>query len=154
LTNGCFICANTTGWALPSQNRPHDLHPHDPGDIAEHLVQLQIHLLQGLLHQLNLHRGPLHQVLAVSPVATQHTDRIGRAKRPCQHPVGMQLLKPLAILHVGLAARQVLGLAGIHQVDLDPVLLQHLHDRNPVHPGRFDGHRGHATRLEPLGHRL
>ena len=62
----------------------------------------------------------------------------------------MQLLNPLTILHVTLASGHVLEMARIDQIDLQTARLQHLVDRNPIHPGRFHRHRRHLTLHQPV----
>ena len=61
---------------------------------------------------------------------------------------------PLAVLHVGLAARHVLGMGRVHQTDLQAVRLQHLGHRDPVDPRGLHRHGRDPAGLEPLGHRV
>ena len=63
----------------------------------------------------------------------------------------MQLLQPLAIQHVGRAARHVLHLPRIDQLDLEAALGQQLEQRNPVDPGGFHDHGVNAALLQPIG---
>jgi len=63
----------------------------------------------------------------------------------------MELLKPLGILYIALAARDMLNVARIHEQDLEASSFQQLEDRNPVHARRFHGDRRDASCLEPIG---
>ena len=62
----------------------------------------------------------------------------------------MQLLEPLRIVHVRLAARNVLDVARVHQQHLEAARLKDLEHRNPVHACRFHGDGGDADRREPI----
>ena len=133
--------------ALAGQNGPDDPQPGDPGHVADHAVQLQIHLDQGFLNVLDVSAGVLDQPGAVAPVGAQDADLVGRAEGGGQEAVAVELLQPLAILDVGFAAGQVLDVAGVDQADLEAVGLQDLADRDPVDAGRLHRHRGDARRL-------
>ena len=47
----------------------------------------------------------------------------------------MQILQPLAIAHIGLAAGNVLDVFGVDQADADPGLFQDLMRRDPIDAG-------------------
>jgi hypothetical protein len=47
------------------------------GDFAEHMVELQVHLAERLLHVQNVLGGHLQQTAAVPPQGTKGTDRLG-----------------------------------------------------------------------------
>ena len=47
----------------------------------------------------------------------------------------MQILQPLAVLHVGLAAGKVLDVLGVDQADTDADLFKDFVGRKPVDPG-------------------
>ena len=66
----------------------------------------------------------------------------------------MQKLNPLAFVPVCAPPRNVFHATGVHQARLDPVLLQHIVGRNPVHPRALHGYRRDATTHQPPGHRL
>src|ERR1035437_4978315 len=66
----------------------------------------------------------------------------------------MQKLDPLAFVPVRAPPRYVFHATGVHQARLDPVLLQHIVGRNPVHPRALHGYRRDATTHQPPGHRL
>ena len=56
----------------------------------------------------------------------------------------VELLQPLGIVHVGLAARDILDVARVHQQHLEAAGFEDLEDRNPVHARRLHGDRRDA----------
>src|ERR1700738_4319026 len=100
---------------------------------------------------LDVHAGGLGEHLALPQIATQHANFIRGAKSASQQTVGMQLLDPLAIKDIRLAAGDILNVARIDQLDFEPVTFQHFKQRDPVNTGRFHSHAGNATLLEPSG---
>lgn len=64
----------------------------------------------------------------------------------------VQLLYPLAVLDVRLAARNIFYLPGIDQVNVKAVLFQYQVGLEPVHAGRFHRDRVNTARLEPGCH--
>src|SRR5262249_23768286 len=74
-------------------------------DVRSDMMQLHMHLHQGLLHMLDMWRGIPHQHIALTHIASEDADVIVRPKRGTQQPDTMQLLNPLTIDHVSLASR-------------------------------------------------
>ena len=97
-------------------------------------------VLGGVLHQ----HGPLPQVAAQAPYVTVGTE----GSR--QQAVGVQLLQPLAVPHVGLAPRHVLDASGVHQHYLEVSLFQHPEQRYPVHAGGLHDHGLHTALRQPV----
>ena len=74
-------------------------------------MDLDIHLGEGLLHALHQAVAVLAQSIS-QPQGAAHRAHLGLwAKRASQHPEGVELLQPLAVFDLGLAARNVLGVA-------------------------------------------
>jgi hypothetical protein len=65
-----------------------------------------------------------------------------------------QLAQPGRIANIGLAAGQELDMAGVHQQQLQPTLLQHIPDGLPVLAGRLQHDLSDVVVLEPLGEGL
>jgi hypothetical protein len=64
----------------------------------------------------------------------------------------MQALQPLAVEDIGFGtAGGTLGLARINEHDLQASTFQQFEKRDPLHACRFPGHRGDATRHQPVG---
>jgi hypothetical protein len=62
----------------------------------------------------------------------------------------VELLQPLAILHVAFAARHMLDLARIDQQHLKARCFELLVQGDPVHTRRFHGHGFDPAAFEPL----
>jgi len=93
------------GVAFAIQDGVDDRHPGLPRDVTDDFRQLDIHLLHGLLHMLDVTGGIAHLHLPLPPVGTQSQHGIRRPKRPTQQTVGVQPLNPLRVEHVRLRAR-------------------------------------------------
>ncbi len=133
--------------ALPGQNGPHDGQAGRAAQVAEHVMQLHVHLVEGVVHLPDLVGRLRHQGLAKTGQAAHRANRLGRAKtRPQQaHPV--QILQPLAVEHIAFAAGHVPDVPGIDQHHLQAPVEQDLKKRNPVVARAFHGHAG-----DPAGH--
>ena len=105
------------------------------------LAFLAVGGFQLLVGQAILH--PLHpagllgeQHLALTGHRAHHADLAVGPPRRAQEPQAHQLLQPLTVLHVALAPRHVLHLAGVNQPNLQPALLKNFKYWNPIDPGR------------------
>jgi hypothetical protein len=58
------------GVALAVDDGAKDPHSRDAGDVADDVMQLDIHLHQGLLHVLDVRRGVLDQPLAMTQIGS------------------------------------------------------------------------------------
>src|SRR3954453_11164737 len=65
---------------LAGQNGTDDGHTGQSSDIRDDMMEEQVHLLQGLLHMLDVGGGPTDQHGALAQVAPQDDDLVGRAK--------------------------------------------------------------------------
>jgi hypothetical protein len=62
----------------------------------------------------------------------------------------VQTLQPLSIADIGLAARNMFGIARIDQQHLEATLFEDFIDRNPVDPGGFHDDGFDPTALKPV----
>ena len=138
------------GRVVARDDRPDDAHAGDPRDVRDHVVQLHVHLHERLLHVLNVRGGIVDQPLAMAQVGAQTHDAVAGTEAPAQQPVLVELLQPLRIVHIRLAAGDVLDVARVDQQHLEPARFENLEDRNPVHAGRLHGDRRDADRREPI----
>jgi len=83
-------------------------------------MQLQVHLGQRLLQVLNVGGGVVQQPLALAQIGAQGGDVALRPEAAPQQTVLVQPLQPLRILHIGLAAWDVLGVTGITSTTSNP----------------------------------
>ena len=126
--------------------------PGDAGDAADDLGELDVHLLQGLLHVLDVVRGVTHQRLPLPPVPPQGQDRLGRAERRAEQAAGVESLQPLAVEPIGLGPGPAMaGLAGLDEEDLEATGFEQLEEGDPVDAGGFEHDRGDAGLREPIG---
>ena len=133
------------GVPLAGEDRVEDGQARDAGDVAEDMVELEVHLGEGLLDMLGVGGGQLDQGVAVPEEGADGADRLRRAEGGPQQADGMEVLEPLAVLDVGLPARDVLDMPGVDQADLDPPGLEDLVERDPVHAGGLHGDGGDAA---------
>lgn len=136
--------------SFPSQDGVHDPQPRVAIQIAHHMMQQNVHLLQRLLHVLDLFGSRVDQIAAMAHIAADLADAILRAERPVEQTKRVQLLDPLAILQVRLAARHMTDPARIDQQHLQSRRFDLLMQRNPVHARGLHRHRRDPARLEPL----
>lgn len=108
---------------LPAKNRLDDPQARHTGDIGDDLVELDVHLLQGLLHALDMGPGTLDQIVPLTNVRTKHTDAILTSKPPPKQPIAVKLPKPLAVQNIVLSSRHILDVSRIDQEDLKPTRL-------------------------------
>ena len=119
--------------------------------VGDDVGELDVHLRERLLHVLHVPALGFQEHPALAPQRTQRAHRIGRTKRPLKQAVGHELLQPLAVQHVGLAARDVLDVARVDQQHGEAARLQQFKQRNPVHARGFHGDRVDAASHEPVG---
>ena len=67
------------------------------------MVQVDGHLIVGLVHVQHATRGGLRQALAVAQQGAQRTDLVRRSERAPQQARRVQVAQPLAIGYVALA---------------------------------------------------
>ena len=158
LGNRGFVCfhARTTklrqlsGVPFTVHDGLYNVHPGPAGDVADDVLELHVHLGQRLLHMLDMMGRVLHQHGPLSQVAAQTPDlRVG-PKGSRQQSIGVQLLQPLAVQHVGLAAGHVLDAPRVYQHHLEPTLFEHPEQRYPVHAGGLHDHGLHAALRQPV----
>ena len=135
--------------ALPGQDGVQDGQAGDAGEVAEDVVEREVHLGEGRLHVLGVRAGQLHKGVPMPEEAPHGADRLGGPEGGAQEADRVEGLEPLAVLHVGFPTRHVLHVARVDQADLDPPRLEDLVQGNPGHPGGLPGDRGDATAVEP-----
>src|SRR5437762_713666 len=99
---------------------------------------------------LDMHAGHLNEVFAMPHERTNFTNGLFGAKRGPQQANGVEILKPLTIQDVGLAARNVVHVLGVDQMDFNVSRLQDLKQWNPVDTRGFHCDRVDAALLQPV----
>jgi hypothetical protein len=77
------------GVALASDDSAENTHARHPCHITNHVMQMKIHLIQGLLHVLNMLDHHLEQIVAMAEETTELTNVLGRTKRGGKQPITM-----------------------------------------------------------------
>jgi hypothetical protein len=122
-------------------------------DVADDMVQLQVHLIQRLLNPLRICACRLHQAVAMAQQGTEGTDLLRRPERSLQQAHRMKILQPLAIGNIGLAPGHVLHMMSIDQAHLEPPLFRDLEERYPEHSGGLHGDGFDPATLQPVASR-
>src|SRR5438093_9425014 len=135
------------GVALASDDRAEKTHARHAGHITHHVMQVKIHLIQGLLHMLNMLDYHPEQMVAMAEATPELTNVLGRTKRWRKPPITLELLQPSTIKALGFwASRDIFDVAGVAQGHLKAAGLKNLQPRNPVDARRF-----HHDRRDPTG---
>ena len=137
--------------ALPSDNGAQNLLPRLTDHVRDDVGQLDVHLRERLLHALHLPALASQKHPALAPQRAQHTNFFARTKRATKQSVGHELLQPLAVQHIGFAARDIFDVARIDQKYFETARFQKLEQRDPVHARGFHRDRVDAASVEPVG---
>ncbi len=143
-------CRQRMRVALPRQDGLYDRHSGHTGDIADHVVQLQVHLIQSFLHVLDVTRSHLHQAVPMPKDRTHRADRLFRPERSAQQTYRMQILQPLTVGNIRFASGHILHVTCVDQQDGETLRLQDLKKRDPVDACRFHRHRLNLTAFQPV----
>jgi hypothetical protein len=140
--------------ALALADRVEDREPGLAGEVADHVVQMEVHLIERFLHALQMFAARAHEALAVAHEAAHRAHRGRRPKRGVQRAHGVEKLQPLAVLDVGLAAGHVFDVPGVDQAHLQAARLEDLKQRHPVDAGRLHRDGRDLAGDEPVGQRV
>ena len=136
--------------ALPGEDGLEDGLAGDAGEIADDVVELNIHLGERLLEEADLIGGTTEEPVAMTEDRADGTNGFGRAKAGAQETDGMEILEPLAILDVRFTAGQIFAMPGVDQTDFQPGRFEDLEEGDPVNAGGFHGDGGDAGGFEPV----
>ncbi len=78
----------------------------------------------------------------------QFTDRRRRHERGSDQPVGAQIREPSSVGDIGFAARDVSGITGVDQDDVQFLVLEQVVEGTPVITGCFHHHQTHPLRQQ------
>src|ERR1700733_388934 len=95
--------------SLPGENRIENAQPAQTGNLGQHAVDLQIHLIQRLLDMHDMFSRHLDQAAAMPPESTHGADHVRRPEAGSQQTDGVQVLKPLAAGYLRLSSWQTSG---------------------------------------------
>lgn len=122
----------------------------DPVDVAEDVVEFEVHFGEDFLHAPELVGGFAHEAVAVTGEVTQGEDFLDGTEGFFQKSRGVELLQPLGVADIGLFPRNAFDVAGVDQAALDARLLEDVIAVDPVVAGAFHGDGGDAVGKEPV----
>ena len=111
------------GIGLAGDDVAQDSHAGDAGDVTDDVVELQVHQGHRLLHALDVGRGFLDEGRAVTHECADGRDLGIGPEAAAQEPEGMELLEPLAVADVALAARYAFDVPCVDEQDFEATLL-------------------------------
>src|SRR5574341_83526 len=120
------------GIAFARDDGAHDGHPGDPGEIGDGPMDLDVHLIQGLLHPLDAPGALPHEVRQLALEGAEPGDGLAGAEGAPEQPAAVQQLEPLTVADVALPPRDLVELAGVDEEDLEAPRLQELVNGDPV----------------------
>jgi hypothetical protein len=90
------------------------------------------------------------EAVAVAQDGAHGADLALGTKAAAQEAHGVEVLQPLAVLHVGLAPREVFAVARVDEHHLKPGGFEDLVERDPVNASGLHGDGGDAALDEPI----
>ena len=130
---------------------PDDRHPRHPSEVGDGAMDLDVHLIESLLHPLDAARLFGHEIGELALEGPQPGDGLTRAEGAAKQTAAMEQLEPLAVAEVGLASRHMVQLSRVDEQDFDPPRFEQLVDRDPVHVRALHGHRLDVLLDQPGG---
>ncbi len=121
----------------------------DAKHIGDHVRQLDVGRLQQFMHAVGGFDPISDEALAMAREIAQVADRWRRNEACADKPVREKVRDPLAVLHVGLAARHRLDVVRIGQ-DYFEAALEQVEDRFPVHARGLHRHMRARRLCQPL----
>jgi hypothetical protein len=88
------------------------------GDVVQDAVNLEIHLIKRPLHVQHMLCRHLDKTAAVSPERANRADEASRTEAGPQQTHRMEVLKPLAVGHIGLPAGNILYVLRVDETHL------------------------------------
>jgi hypothetical protein len=123
-------------------------------DIGDHRVEFDVGLFESLLNPLDMAGLLARQLLAGTQQRPQLLDLLFRNEAGPDQPATHEIGDPHGIVHVGLAAGDILDVRRIGHDQLERPLAQDIPHRFPIDPGRFHRHLGTPALRQPAQQRL
>ena len=119
-------------------------------EVAEHMVEVEVHLGEGFLHELDLARGVGDEVGAVAQQGAQGEDVVGGAEAFAKQSGGVELLEPLGVEDIGFFAGDAFDMAGVDEENFDAGGFEDAVAGNPETTGAFHGDSGDVICQKPV----
>jgi hypothetical protein len=117
------------------------------------MLQLDVHLGEGLLHRLDVLARIGQEQGALAEVTAQDADLVRGSECAGQQSKSMEALEPLAVMPIAFGpAPDFLDLLWIDQEHLKATRLKQFKEREPIDPGGFHGHGRDLALRQPVHH--
>ena len=126
--------------ALTGHDGAQDRLARDAGHVGDDGGQLDVHLHQRFLHVLHAARLGAQDGATLAHQGAQRAHRVARAEGSAQQAVAHQLLQPLAVQDIALAAGHVLDVLRVDQQHREAARVEQLEERDPIDTGGLHGH--------------
>jgi hypothetical protein len=123
-------------------------------EVTDDLGEVDVHCGEGLVPGLDAGGRGADAGIARAPGGPSHTEVLGGTASAGAQPDGVECLAPLAVGAIGVAAGQVVGVAGGDPVDGTTARVQDVEAGDPVHPRAVHDHGLEVAGVEPVGHGL
>lgn len=115
-------------------------------DVADDVIKLDIH---GFLHMLDLACAVSNEVFALAVEIAHASNANVSHKGGVEEACGVELLKPLSILDIGLATRNAFDVTGVDETDVNVGRLEEVVEWDPVVASALHGNGLDAGCHEP-----
>jgi hypothetical protein len=138
------------GIALAGEEGADDAQASDADDVGDDEVELEVHLLQAFMDVLDVLSAGAEEHGALAEETPQQDDIGGRAEGAVEQAEGVELLDPLTVEDVGLAAGDMLHTAGVDEFDVESAFFEDLEEGDPVDASRLHGDGDNSAGREPV----
>ena len=111
----------------------------DAGEIADDIVNLNIHLSECLVQVSHVIGGVTNEIVTVTKQGAHRANLLGRTEAGSEKTDGVKILEPLTIADVRFAAGDILGVTCVDKADFQTSGFEDLKERDPVNSGGFHG---------------
>jgi hypothetical protein len=117
-------------------------------------MNLQVHLIESLLHMQDVLGRHLDQTATVSSKRPHGADESRRSETGTKQANRVEELEPLAIGDISLPAWHVFHVLRVDEVNFETACFQDLVNGNPVNACRLHRHGANPTLHKPVGQRM
>ncbi len=122
----------------------------EAGQIADDVMDLEVHLGEGFLEVLHVAAGITRERGPMAQERTHGTNLFRGAEAGAQQADRVQVLNPLTVADVGLATGEIFTVAGIDQANCQTGGFEDLKDGNSIDAGGLHGHGFDPALKQPI----